>query len=598
MNRLVRRDDDGFALVIVVSSMAIITLFLLSSLAYVLKASKPSRADQDDKASVAAAQAGIDEYVARLNSNDTYWTRGNVDCSNLALTPPTAGTCPTVRPTAGIPVPGTTGGATYSYRLTSTTASTTADGVIRLAVTGRSREQSRELVAELTPSGFVQYIYYTDFESIDPAIDKSVRQAYLNANSYPFVYQEERLLRDLASSSYKGFYVDRTASDIVCGTQHWYEGRSNPGYTTGKYLEYSYPANSQGDITGPRSVVERTLTPGNTITFTTCGEIQFTSNDKITGPLKTNDAMLLNGSPWFTSRRTETAYTNPTDPSRPWRGTGTPSAGTGAEPGYRPVSSTRLEMPDSNAELVTAASTSATGCVYKGATRITFLANGTMKVKSPATGGSVARCYSGGGGEQTKAVPAVLYVQDATSCTDTLGFPATGENTDVGPNPDYDCKRGNAYISGSLKGRVTIGTANDVVVVGNTTYANGLTGTDALGIVPQNYAWIYHPIKADGSNLLTTPVTQLDAAVLSVSHSFLVQNFRSGAAISSATANKLTVRGAIAQRYRGPVGTGSGSSASTGYLKDYQYDARLLNAPPPYFLKPLTSPYAVTKVTD
>jgi hypothetical protein len=33
----------------------------------------PSRADQDAKAAVAAAQAGIEEFISRLNADDTYY---------------------------------------------------------------------------------------------------------------------------------------------------------------------------------------------------------------------------------------------------------------------------------------------------------------------------------------------------------------------------------------------------------------------------------------------------------------------------------------------------------------------------------------------
>ncbi len=43
----------------------------------------------------------------------------------------------------------------------------------------------------------------------------------------------------------------------------------------------------------------------------------------------------------------------------------------------------------------------------------------------------------------------------------------------------------------------------------------------------------------------------------------------------------LSVRGSIAQRWRGIVGTGS--SSGTGYLKDYGYDSRLKFSAPPYF---------------
>ena len=50
----------------------------------------------------------------------------------------------------------------------------------------------------------------------------------------------------------------------------------------------------------------------------------------------------------------------------------------------------------------------------------------------------------------------------------------------------------------------------------------------------------------------------------------------------------LRVFGSIAQKFRGPVGTGDGSSG-TGYLKNYNFDTRLRYSPPPYFLDPVGS---------
>jgi hypothetical protein len=53
----------------------------------------------------------------------------------------------------------------------------------------------------------------------------------------------------------------------------------------------------------------------------------------------------------------------------------------------------------------------------------------------------------------------------------------------------------------------------------------------------------------------------------------------------------LHIDGAIAQRYRGPVGQ-SGSNA-TGYLKQYVYDQRLKYLSPPKFLDPVASSWGV-----
>jgi hypothetical protein len=73
----------------------------------------------------------------------------------------------------------------------------------------------------------------------------------------------------------------------------------------------------------------------------------------------------------------------------------------------------------------------------------------------------------------------------------------------------------------------------------------------------------------------------------------VVQNWNVGAPLGT-----LNVLGSISQKFRGPVGTGSGSTISTGYYKNYVYDARLSNLQPPFFLTPLGSPWELATVTD
>ncbi len=60
----------------------------------------------------------------------------------------------------------------------------------------------------------------------------------------------------------------------------------------------------------------------------------------------------------------------------------------------------------------------------------------------------------------------------------------------------------------------------------------------------------------------------------------------------------LTVDGAIAQKYRGTVGTHSGSVVITGYLKNYIYDETLHYADPPYFMDPVETQWNVVRQTE
>jgi hypothetical protein len=91
---------------------------------------------------------------------------------------------------------------------------------------------------------------------------------------------------------------------------------------------------------------------------------------------------------------------------------------------------------------------------------------------------------------------------------------------------------------------------------------------------------------ADGYTALgSTGNRKIEAAILSVAHTFQVQNYPYGAR------GDLIIFGALAQKFRGTVGVGS-----NGYTKDYEYDTRFRHIAPPKFLTPTSTTYGVTQV--
>ena len=81
----------------------------------------------------------------------------------------------------------------------------------------------------------------------------------------------------------------------------------------------------------------------------------------------------------------------------------------------------------------------------------------------------------------------------------------------------------------------------------------------------------------------------MQAAILSVDHSFTVDNWGCGA-----QEGDLHIKGAIAQNFRGTVGY----TGSTGYYKDYVYDDILKLRSPPYFLDPLQAAWRVVRANE
>jgi hypothetical protein len=122
-----------------------------------------------------------------------------------------------------------------------------------------------------------------------------------------------------------------------------------------------------------------------------------------------------------------------------------------------------------------------------------------------------------------------------------------------------------------------------------------------LGLIANNFVRVAHrvtrtdptnPSSCTTENSAQHPAVgdlEIDAAILSLNHSFIVDNYACGASLGT-----LTVFGAIAQRFRGPVGT----SAGTGYIKDYNYDDRLKYRSPPYFLEPVSAAWHVVRVNE
>jgi hypothetical protein len=77
----------------------------------------------------------------------------------------------------------------------------------------------------------------------------------------------------------------------------------------------------------------------------------------------------------------------------------------------------------------------------------------------------------------------------------------------------------------------------------------------------------------------------IQAAILSVAHSFRVQNYKYG----EDNLGAITINGAIAQKYRGIVGTIN----TSGYGKNYNYDTRLKYQSPPHFLTPIAAAWQI-----
>jgi hypothetical protein len=595
----VRRDEGGFVLVVVVLSLTFLLMLVTSVLSYSIGSQNISRYDQNWNAALSAAEAGVDDYIFHLNQDGSYWQYSDVNPppdGNLAFT-------------EWVPVPGPTNDAFFRYAVD--TSNIAVDGTVSVTSTGMVRDVMRSVQASVRRKNFLDYLYFTDFETKDPA-------AYTSSDPYT-----------------------PTQAQTYCAL-HYYEGRDIAGR-----VDFA------GDTDGP-----------------TCVEITFISQDTINGPLHTNDALRVSGSPTFNGD-TSTSWDGGGGANLYW-GPGTPIFANAGDPVYADPLTMPPNNIDLKQE--TDSTFGGTGCLFTGPTAIKLNSDGTMDVISPfsqsincsVTMNPNTNLYyteaSSGGFRVTRMSQpdnGVIYVQSVPSsstdpnytsgCPAAMTRPRVGNTTstvahplgfpqrfDITPASWYGCRTGDVFLQGTLDGRLTIAADNNIVLFGSTTYAGGAGGDDLLGLVANNYIEVYHPVRNDGTtssppcdgvksdnscNLRipgtstsattpslysgTTPGTSTMATVLTaralrnpsfygplltVQHSFRVQNHSYGL---GSTLGSLTVFGAIAQRYRGPVGTFSGGSIVSGYSKAYSYDQRLKYDSPPKFLNPVASAWQV-----
>jgi type II secretory pathway pseudopilin PulG len=299
-----------------------------------------------------------------------------------------------------------------------------------------------------------------------------------------------------------------------------------------------------------------------------CTRIVFATGDHVNGPLHTNDALLICGQPSFGRTLEDViAVSSPPQGWQPWGscgGTSQPNF-VGAFVTNAPV----LTPPPTNAQLSNIADPS-----YRFTGQTSVLLQGTQMTITTSSGtiGPVAFPANG-----------VLYVANGPCSSAYSPFTASYPSTS-------GC--GNVIVHGDYSAKLTIAAENDIIVDGNIVRG----GNGLLGLISNNFVRVKHPYPTQtcrtecGSGTGSSGLTNLriDAAILAINHSFIVDHYSCGSSLG-----ELTVNGAIGQKFRGAVGLTSGA----GYLKDYNYDDRLRYLSPPHFLDPVESAWHVQRET-
>lgn len=517
-------DESGLALVSVIGLGFVMTLLVTASLAHALGGMRDAARQEDWIAALHAAEAGTDDYLFRINNADDYW---QYDASN----PPPDGNEAFSSPQ---PVPGAANHATFTYDVDASTVR--VDGIVTVTATGHHSGEERTVTTRLRRRGFLDYLYFTQYETRDPAL-------------YPTSGSRNRAWAEAHCNAY------------------WYAGR-----------------------------------------HADCTRIYFGGNDVIRGPLHTNDTIWLLRDPQFLGP-TSSSWSIPTSDDcshERWRGhpsySNAPEFPTPCSPTY----AAPLDLPPSNAaiKLETRGDLGNTGCLFTGPTLLEFADQGgvpRMRVLSPLS--AATNCGADVTGVSWNDLPdnGVVYVQNAptdaadpnhsTHCSAKRAKHPLDDHLTPRNDTTYGCGDGDVFTWGEMGGALTVAAENDILLVDDLVYVDPVEDA-VLGLVANNYVKVYHPVDGgkDLEEYFTTPEgrklgdLEVHAAIVSVEHSFTVENYNRGRDLGV-----LTVRGAIAQKFRGPVGTTGG----TGYDKDYNYDERLGYTTPPHFIDAVSAAWKV-----
>jgi Tfp pilus assembly protein PilX len=504
------RLEDGFTMIIALGVMLVTALLLAAAFTAANGDVDVSHRDLSQKQAYFAALAGVQAYEHELQINPNFWET----CKALKTSLPQE--------------------ASSSYEVTVLKASQSASAcstsnpfetviensgtqanTFRVESTGSAGKSKRSLVATFGVNGFLNYIYFTRYETQDPA-------AYGGA-SFCKNYRPARQAAE-ASSSQNCTLIQFAGEDNVNGPMH---------------------TDDAADL---------------------CGSVEFGRKGHVPA-----DTVEINGAPYAENCGSEGSKPVYNTPTKSWtRGPELvpPEEDTSlsayVEPGFEFEGATTIELEGKEATI----------------TNANYNSGKPKKIKLPPNG--LIWVHS-----MEKTVCKYVYKQNNGTA-----------DTSTARNEELPC--GTIYVKGKYSESLTLAAEKDVVIKGSvwpesigSLPASGSTpktpsGTVTLGLIATNYVRVYHPCSGFSEEGIKNP--WIFAAILSTSHSFLVDNDECGKPLG-----ELNIFGAVAQNFRGIVATGGGSG--TGYVKNYNYDDRLATDEPPYFLAPLKAGWKIERQT-
>jgi hypothetical protein len=636
--RTVRRDEAGQALAIVLGVVLALSLGTAVMVQNTFQQFPIVTRDVVQHEAYRAMVAGLDEYLYQANANPNFiacnakFYNGTTYIGASALTSASPG-CAGLAFGSWIPMPGdaSTNGPP-SWFLLGNPAVNTQNGNLTINVVGAAGYPTgwnyQTAIVTLQPlNSFLLNVIWTNFNQLDPPIVASVYN--VSTPTCTYYWPSNTLGSNCVNVTYAN--TDSLTGNVFANDTIWVCG--SPSFQTVQTADtqQNYIQGCSGSPTSTswsKSVAVQPIPTDNSALKTTAA---------LTGCLYEGPTTLvLNG--------TTMSVTSPDTPTG--KPAGAPGTSVSNDSLNDPANTANVCMPTPtklsigltlNTTYTSLSVPALTTAVKAGDTIVIGSGATTQKVTASAAAsvGATSIPVSSFKANATFAVNAAVVDTMVTIPTNGVVFtencPNSAACTTVNYNPMSGQGEtgvggptvGDVIVQGSVTTPTTIGAADNIIIDGDICNTDTVTSgsppdcttlpketpaapsINVLGLVALNYVEVNHPVDGGGNNVSTCPAglgngapncdlsnPVIDAAILALNHSFLVNDYNQGTPLGS-----LTVYGAIDQDWRGPVGTLSGGTIQTGYSKNYQYDARFKYLSPPYYLNPGTSEWGFAAFT-
>ncbi len=542
------RGEDGVAMIMAMLLSLILVAIPLAMMTANIGQLPLSRYEQDRATALAAADAGVQDYLNRLNHNPNYWEYSATNLppdGNLAFT-------------QFVPV---SAQSNSSFKYSADSSQFGPQGIVYVTSTGKSRNATRTIKVGVRPIGFLDNLSMSNYNLVDPQLDPVAG----SSTAYDCVYDH---------------YQPNPESGGTGPDMNYCSGLIN--YWVGF-------SNFQNVANGPvRSNDDYYL----------CGNPDFkgqvTTGDPSTShkPYWYDPAGCPGDAPNLEKGPIQSQGTISMPPSDSKIETYASSAGcvyTG--PTAIQLSGTKMTVlsPDTLSANAGCYDTSTPGTPYTvDLTSSSF--NGVVYVQGiPSSGTNSGPCQTNlSSWLSTSMDPCKsgdAFVQGSLNGQLTI---ATANNLFVTGDIKYNSFTGNTVLGLVANNFIEVNHPVDSyggTVVGTVPFYSSGSTRWCFGAPADNTASTSFTTCDSTNTVSNNPAhhnVTIDAAILTVQQSMETANFSSGGVLGN-----LDVTGAIAGMYMDIEGVFNGSnSLIDGYNENYTYDTRLQHLTPPYFLDP------------